>query len=131
MSFISPALISKIYQALGQNKGSEAIGLLRQHSFDVQPEHEELMHAVLRLADECYYRGDLSRAEDHYKLGLALYETCFSYNHADALRCSSGLVNIYCQKKNSFVQLSDAIATSERICRALRDEHFRPKAVAG
>jgi hypothetical protein len=120
MSFISPALISRIYQALGRNKGSHAILLLRQHQFESQPTHDkELMPLVVRMADQCLVDTDLQRAEDHYKLGLALYTTCFCENAVDALRCVSGLISIYsCQGRNA--ELSDALILLDEVAKAVR-----------
>lgn len=100
MSFISPALIARIYQALGRNKGCHAILLLRQHAFDKQPQHDgELMALVVKMADQCLVDADLSRAEDHYKLGLALHESVFQDSSLEALRCVSGLLTIYEQQE--------------------------------
>jgi hypothetical protein len=115
MSFISPALISRIYQALGRNKGCHAILLLRQHSFDTPPAHDnELMPLVVRMADQCLVEGDLSRAEDHYKLGLALYSSCFQDNCIDALRCISGLCSLY-QTEGRSADLASAVTQLEQI----------------
>jgi hypothetical protein len=102
MSFISPALISRIYQALGRNKGCQAILLLRQHSFEQQPKMDtELLPLLVRIADQNLVTGDLTRAEEHYKLGLALFNSCFTESAVDALRCVSGLCTIYQQQHRS------------------------------
>jgi hypothetical protein len=99
MAFISPALIARIYQALGQNRGSDAVLLLGQHSFDDHPLPDaELIRAVVRLADERYYIGEVRCAEGHFKLGLALYDGCFHVAHVEALHCVTGLMNIYAKK---------------------------------
>lgn len=132
MSFISPALISKIYQALGKNRGNLAILLLRQHSFDGQPaDARELMPAVVRLADECFYSGQLERAKDHFKLGLALYESCFSNSHIEALRCASGILSIYEQDRSiDNSEVSATILLCQHICGALAEQHVKPRIMA-
>jgi hypothetical protein len=123
MSFISPALISRIYQALGRNKGCHAILLLRQHKFEEEPRQDkELMPLVVETAAQCMVEHDLERAEDHYKLGLALYSTCFRENHIDALRCLSGLCSIY-EKMERSSDLSTAINQLEEVTNAIRSVH--------
>lgn len=120
MSFISPALIARIYQALGRNKGSHAILLLRQHQFESQPScDKELMPLVIRMADQCLVDNDLPRAEEHYKLGLALYGTCFRENCVDALRCVSGLISIYARQGRS-MDLSAAVIQLDEVTKAVR-----------
>jgi hypothetical protein len=123
MSFISPALISRIFQALGQNKGSHAILLLRQHKFEKEAKHDkELMPLVVQTADQCLFERDLERAEDHYKLGLALYSTCFRENHVDALRCMSGLCSIY-EKLERQSDLAAVVGQLEEVTNAVRTNH--------
>lgn len=120
MSFISPALISRIYQALGRKQGSHAILLLRQHNFVSEPAcDKELMPLVIRTADQSLVDDDLSRAEDHYKLGLALYCTCFRENAVDALRCLSGLISIYSRQGRS-AELSAALSQLDDVTNAIR-----------
>lgn len=120
MAFISPALIARIYHALGRNKGCEAILLLRQHRFDEEPaQDKELMPLVVHTADQCLVEHDDARAEDHYKLGLALYDSCFRENSIDALRCLSGLCTIY-QKQRRAADLADAIAQLEDVMNSIR-----------
>lgn len=115
MAFISPALIARIYHALGRNKGCEAILLLRQHSFDEEPtQDKELMPLVVHTADQCLVEHDEARAEDHYKLGLALYDSCFRENSIDALRCLSGLCTIY-EKQGRTADLSDVTEQLEDV----------------
>lgn len=129
MSFISPALISRIYQALGRNKGSHAILLLRQHGFDKQPAYDgELMALVTKMADECLTAGDVARAEDHYRLGLALYEACFNDCPVEALRCASGLMFI-CHQQCRSSELPTVMAHIEQISEAIRDRVLVAQAV--
>lgn len=129
MSFISPALISRIYQALGRNKGSHAILLLRQHSFETLPDRDnELMQLIVRVADECSTIGDLGRAEDHYKLGLALYDACFCDRSVEALRCLSGLMFIYEQQKRT-VELMQTVDLLNEITDAI-SKSYRPLKVS-
>jgi hypothetical protein len=123
MAFISPALIARIYQALGRNKGCHAILLLRQHHFDQQPTHDkELMPLVVHTADQCLVEHDLVRAEDHFKLGLALYSTCFQDNAIDALRCLSGLCTIY-EQQGRTAELTNAISEIEEVTSVVRAAH--------
>lgn len=130
MAFISPALIARIYQALGQNRGSDAILLLRQHSFDDKPLPDaELIRAIVRLADERYYSANVRCAEDHFKLGLALYECCFTHAHVEALRCVTGLMNIYSEQKR-LSEMSALIEQAENICAKLDQRYRAPKAIA-
>lgn len=130
MAFISPALIARIYQALGQNRGSDAILLLRQHSFDGKPLPDaELIRALVRLADERYYNGDVRCAEDHFKLGLALYDGCFRDAHVEALRCVIGLMNVYSEQKR-IGEMSALVRRTEDICAVLDDQYNKPKSLA-
>lgn len=97
MAFVSPALVSRIFQALGQNRGAYAVRLLRQHQFesgDNPAGDGELLGSLLSSAHDCSVEGDLGRAEDHYRLALALYEHCFFDRHVDALQCCTGLLSV-------------------------------------
>lgn len=120
MTFISPALISKIYQALGQDKGRDAVRLLREHAFLKQPKHDgELLSAIVRLADDSLHVRDTDRAADHYRLGIALYGTLFQTNHVEALRCASGLMLI-CPKASA--DAAQLVEFSQSVLDAMREE---------
>jgi hypothetical protein len=97
MAFVSPALVSRIFQALGQNRGGYAVRLLRQHQFengDNPAGDAELLGSLLCTAYQCAAQGDEARAEDHFRLVLALYENCFGDRHIDALQCCTGLLSL-------------------------------------
>lgn len=131
MSFISPKLIARIYQALGQDRASDAVLLLRQHAFLTRfcpAMDNEFMAEVVRMADQNFGEGDLERAEEHYELGLALYQSCFTKNHAEALRCISGLLGLR-QARHDSQGLLSLLDLNQQICSAMRRELYKPKAV--
>ncbi len=51
-----------------------------------------LLNELRALGDLCGTQGDYSRAEQHYKLALSLYETSFPERHVDAMLCLLKLV---------------------------------------
>ncbi|HEY9790979.1 MAG TPA: hypothetical protein V6D22_11305 [Candidatus Obscuribacterales bacterium] len=130
MSFISPALIARIYHALGQNRGSDAVLLLRQHSLcsNCCPD-AQLMSEVVKLANENMNSGDLDRAEEHYELALALYESCFPTMHAEALRAVAGLISLS-EQANDVCRVRDLIQEAETVTHCLRDQYTKPRAIA-
>jgi hypothetical protein len=130
MSYISPKLIAKIYHALGQNKGTQAVCLLRQHQFWQNPQQDrQLMTEIVRLAESSWVDGEYERAADHFNLGLALYESCFQDNHVDALRCVSGLLSMAEETGDALeiIRLCDKVHS---ISRQVREGYCKPKAVA-
>jgi hypothetical protein len=130
MSYISPQLISRIYQALGQNRGADAVMLLRQQRFECRPlDDGQLLDEIVRLADADMSVGDSLRAAEHYELGLALYESCFQQRHCSALRCVAGLLALSEDEYDSRRCIS-LIDQAQAITSAVRDALCKPKAVA-
>jgi hypothetical protein len=129
MPFISPALVARIYHALGQDRGAEAVLLLRQTTSAQHIEDGELMCEVVRLADANAGAQQWERAEEHYQLGLALYESCFAACHAEALRCVSALVFL-AEKRNDCCRVLSLLQRAQAIAENLRQEYQKPKAVA-
>ena len=124
MAFVSPALVSRIFQALGQNRGAFAVRLLRQHQFengDNPGGDAELLCSLLGTAHECASQGDLARAEDHYRLVLALYENCFGDRHVDALRCCTGLLSVL-EKSQKSKDANDVLNRMEEILLLAREQ---------
>ncbi|HEY9789027.1 MAG TPA: tetratricopeptide repeat protein [Candidatus Obscuribacterales bacterium] len=53
-----------------------------------------LVNELRALGNVYHYQGDFIRAEQHYRLALSLYESCFPDTHEEALLCLLGLVEI-------------------------------------
>ena len=60
-----------------------------------------LLNELRALGDICESQGDFSRAEEHYKLALSLYETSFPERHVEAMVCLLKLVEILKQQGKS------------------------------
>ena len=53
-----------------------------------------LVNELRALGNVYHYQGDFIRAEQHYRLALSLYESCFPDTHEEALLCVFGLIEI-------------------------------------
>lgn len=53
-----------------------------------------LVDELRALGDLCSTQGDLSRAEQHYRLALNLFESSFPERHIDGMVCLLKLVEI-------------------------------------
>jgi hypothetical protein len=132
MSFISPTLIARIYQALGESRARNAVLLLRQHPLAARlcvAEQQALMGEIVRAADQEFQENDIERARAYYELGIALYQSCFGDSHADALRCMGGLLKVY-EVRNEVQSMLSLLDLGQQVGSAMRKELCKPKAVA-
>ncbi len=58
------------------------------------PKDSELLTELRALGDLFRSQGDLKRAEQHYRLALALYESSFPESHVEATTCLFGLIQV-------------------------------------
>lgn len=54
----------------------------------------ELLTELRGLGDLFRSQGDLKRAEQHYRLALALYDSSFPESHIEATTCLFGLIQV-------------------------------------
>lgn len=54
----------------------------------------DLISELRALGSMSWHRGDLRRAEQHYRLALNLYDTTFGESHVDAAICLLDLVQV-------------------------------------
>lgn len=95
LTFISPALISRVYSAIDQDQRERALTLLRQ-AFLTQRNGDavadnEFVSELEHQASKAIQRGEFERAEQLYRLALDLYEKCFPDQHMQAICCFGGL----------------------------------------
>lgn len=71
----------------------------------------DLLNELRALGDLCESQGDFSRAEQHYKLALSLYESSFPERHVEAMVCLLKLLEILRQqgKEDEALQLEERI----------------------
>jgi hypothetical protein len=132
MSFISPTLIARIYQALGEGRARDAILLLRQHPLAGRlclAQQDVLMMQIVVAADQEFLHNDVDRAQAYYELGIALYSSCFGNSHADALRCMAGLLKVY-EMRNEVQPMLSLLDFGQELGSAIRKELCKPKAMA-
>ena len=124
------SVMSSIYQALDRDACSEAIVLLRE-VFPKIKEHSypSIVRHVASLGDEYRNDEDFPKAEETYKLGLALYEKCFYTSHAESLPCLYGLLEtlrVQCKEQELENTLNRGYLIIRRLAKAW---HHRPHTI--
>jgi hypothetical protein len=62
--------------------------------YSARGSQSNLLNELRALGDMCGTQGDFSRAEQHYRLALSLYETSFPERHVEAMVCLLKLVEM-------------------------------------
>lgn len=95
LTFISPALISRVYAAFDQDQRERALTLLRQAFLTHRQGHavadNDFICELEQQASKAVQRCEFERAEQLYRLALDLYEKCFPNQHMQAICCFGGL----------------------------------------
>jgi hypothetical protein len=81
--------------------------------------NRDLLSELRALGTLCHSQGDLTRAEQHFRLALNLYETSHQDDHVDAAICLFGLVDVLQQggktaEAEQFEQLLEKMNASRR-----------------
>jgi hypothetical protein len=79
--------------------------------YTIRGSDTHLLNELRALGDMCGSQGDFSRAEQHYRLALSLYESSFPERHVDAIVCLLKLVEMLREqgKFNEAQQMEDRI----------------------
>lgn len=122
-TFISPALISRVFGAIEQHNRAHALTLLRQ-AFFVQRngivEDNQFITELEHMADKCVKKGDMLRAESYYRLALELYENCFTDQHLQAICCFGGLAKAI-QAQSRKADMAELMRWDDLILQRVRD----------
>jgi hypothetical protein len=60
--------------------------------------NRDLLSELRALGTLCHTQGDLTRAEQHFRLALNVYETTHQDEHVDAAICLFGLIEVLKQR---------------------------------
>ena len=60
--------------------------------------NRDLVSELRALGSLCHSQGDFTRAEQHFRLALNLYDTTHTSAHVDATLCLFGLVEVLKQR---------------------------------
>lgn len=122
-TFISPALIARVYSAFDHDQRGQALTLLRQAFFMQRNgivEDNQFITELEQMAAKNLLKDNFERAEALYRLALDLYEKCFPDQHLQAICCFGGLAKcLQAQQKAS--HLSELLRWDDLILARVRE----------